>query len=156
RYGDNDRLAARAAQMIGADVLVLLSDVDGLYTADPRSNPAPLHVGRIGRLSPEIEAMAGGANATAGVGVGGMATKLAAARIASAAGCATILTLGGRPSPLAAGEDGAAGRPPLAAAGGAERCAAHGHRAGDPAGARLQGLDRRHPRAGRYAGGGRR
>jgi glutamate 5-kinase len=106
RYGDNDRLAARVAQMIGADLLVLLSDVDGLYTADPRRHPAAEHLPRITRLTPEIEAMAGGANAGAGVGTGGMATKLAAARIASAAGCATVITLGHRPSPLQALEDG--------------------------------------------------
>jgi glutamate 5-kinase len=106
RYGDNDRLAARVAQMIGADALVLLSDVDGLYTADPRRDPEARHLARIARLTPEIEAMAGGANAAAGVGTGGMATKLAAARIASAAGCATIITLGHRPSPLAAVEAG--------------------------------------------------
>jgi glutamate 5-kinase len=106
RYGDNDRLAARAAQMIGADVLVLLSDVDGLYTADPRSDPDALHLARIGRLTPEIDAMAGGANVAAGVGTGGMATKIAAARIASAAGCATVITLGNRPSPLWAVERG--------------------------------------------------
>jgi glutamate 5-kinase len=106
RYGDNDRLAARVAQMIGADLLVLLSDVDGLYTADPRSDPEARHMPRISRLTPEIEAMAGGANAAAGVGTGGMATKLAAARIASAAGCATVITLGRRPSPLWAVETG--------------------------------------------------
>ncbi|RAK59733.1 glutamate 5-kinase [Phenylobacterium hankyongense] len=106
RYGDNDRLAARVAQMIGADVLVLLSDVDGLYTADPRRNPAAEHMPRISRLTPEIEAMAGGANAAAGVGTGGMATKLAAARIAQSAGCATVITLGHRPSPLSALEHG--------------------------------------------------
>jgi len=106
RYGDNDRLAARVAQMIGADLLVLLSDVDGLYTADPRRHPAAEHLARVSRLTPEIEAMAGGANATAGVGTGGMATKLAAARIASAAGCATVITLGSRPSPLWAVEAG--------------------------------------------------
>jgi len=106
RYGDNDRLAARVAQMIGADVLVLLSDVDGLYTADPRRDRGAAHVPRITRLTPEIEAMAGGANAGAGVGTGGMATKLAAARIASAAGCATVITLGNRPSPLWAVEQG--------------------------------------------------
>jgi glutamate 5-kinase len=107
RYGDNDRLAARAAQMIGADALVLLSDVDGLYTADPRHDPSAEHIGCIARLTPEIEAMAGGANAQAGVGTGGMATKLAAARIASAAGCATVITLGARPAPLEAVEQGA-------------------------------------------------
>ncbi len=107
RVGDNDRLAARVAQMIGADVLVLLSDIDGLYTADPRSNPKAEHLAQVTHLTPEIEAMAGGSNAAAGVGVGGMATKLAAARIASAAGCATVITLGSRPSPLAAIEAGA-------------------------------------------------
>lgn len=106
RYGDNDRLAARVAQMIGADVLVLLSDVDGLYTADPRRDPAARHLPRIAALTPEIEAMAGGANAAAGVGTGGMATKLAAARIAQSAGCATVITLGDRPAPLAAVEGG--------------------------------------------------
>jgi glutamate 5-kinase len=107
RYGDNDRLAARIAQLIGADALVLLSDVDGLYTADPRNNPSAEHLPHIARLTPQIEAMAGGANAAAGVGTGGMATKLAAARIASAAGCATLITLGARPSPLSAIEAGA-------------------------------------------------
>jgi glutamate 5-kinase len=106
RYGDNDRLAARVAQMIGADVLVLLSDVDGLYTADPRHDPSAEHLPNVARLTPRIEAMAGGANARAGMGTGGMATKLAAARIASAAGCATVITLGARPSPLQAVEDG--------------------------------------------------
>jgi len=106
RYGDNDRLAARVAQMIGADLLILLSDVDGLYTADPRRDPAAEHLPRVTRLTPQIEAMAGGANAGAGVGTGGMATKLAAARIAAAAGCATVITLGARPSPLQALEDG--------------------------------------------------
>ncbi|MFL5297647.1 MAG: glutamate 5-kinase [Phenylobacterium sp.] len=106
RYGDNDRLAARVAQMIGADVLVLLSDVDGLYTADPRRNQNAEHIPRVMRLTPEIEAMAGGANAEAAVGTGGMATKLAAARIASAAGCATVITLGRRDAPLQAVEAG--------------------------------------------------
>ena len=106
RYGDNDRLAARVAQMIGADVLVLLSDVDGLYTADPRRDPDARHLPRITRLTREIEAMAGGANASAGVGTGGMATKLAAVDIAGHAGCATLITLGRRPAPLQAVEDG--------------------------------------------------
>ncbi|HEX5378507.1 MAG TPA: glutamate 5-kinase [Phenylobacterium sp.] len=108
RYGDNDRLAARVAQMIGADVLVLLSDIDGLYTADPRRDPAARHIPRVSHLTAEIEAMAGGANAGAGVGTGGMATKILAARIAQQAGCATVITLGSRPAPLAAVEAGEA------------------------------------------------
>ena len=106
RYGDNDRLAARVAQMIGADALVLLSDIDGLYTADPRKDPAARHIPRVAQLTPEIEAMAGGANSGAGVGTGGMATKIMAARIAQHAGCATIITIGARPEPLAAVEAG--------------------------------------------------
>ena len=106
RYGDNDRLAARVAQMIGADVLVLLSDIDGLYTADPRRDPTARHIPHLSELTPQIEAMAGGANAGAGVGTGGMATKLAAARIAQSAGCATLITLGKRPAPLGAVEAG--------------------------------------------------
>jgi glutamate 5-kinase len=96
RYGDNDRLAARVAQMIGADVLVLLSDVDGLYTADPRKDPSARHIERVADITPELEAMGGGRNEDAGVGSGGMATKLAAARIAHGAGCATVITLGHR------------------------------------------------------------
>ena len=107
RYGDNDRLAARVAQMIGADLLVLLSDVDGLYTADPRNDPAAEHISLVQEMTEAIDAMAGGANSSAGVGTGGMATKLMAARIAAGAGCATLITLGSRPSPLAAVEDGA-------------------------------------------------
>ena len=107
RVGDNDRLSARVAQLVGAEALVLLSDVEGLYTADPRRDASATLIARVARLTPELEAMAGGANLSAGMGTGGMATKLAAARIASAAGCATIITLGTRPSPLAALETGA-------------------------------------------------
>jgi glutamate 5-kinase len=107
RVGDNDRLSARVAQLVGAEALVLLSDIEGLYTADPRRDPTAAHISRVTQLTPEIEAMAGGANTTAGVGTGGMATKLAAARIAAAAGCATFITLGTRPGPLAAVEQGA-------------------------------------------------
>jgi len=103
RYGDNDRLAARVAQMTGADLLVLLSDVDGLYTADPRRDPAATHIPHVAVLTPQIEAMGGGAH----VGSGGMSTKLAAARIAGAAGCSTLITLGRRERPLQAVEDGA-------------------------------------------------
>ena len=108
RYGDNDRLAARAAQMIGADLLVLLSDVDGLYTADPRRDPTATRLEVVDEVTDELMAAAGGANAEAGVGSGGMATKLMAARIAQHAGCATLITLGRRPAPLHAIEDGAA------------------------------------------------
>jgi glutamate 5-kinase len=103
RYGDNDRLAARVAQMVGADLLVLLSDVDGLYTADPRRDAAARHIPHVAALTPQIEAMGGGAH----TGSGGMATKLAAARIAGAAGCSTLITLGRRERPLEAAEDGA-------------------------------------------------
>ena len=87
RYGDNDRLAARTAQMVGADVLILLSDIDGLYTADPRVNSGAKHIATVTEITPEIMAMGGGVNTGAAVGSGGMATKLAAAQIATSAGC---------------------------------------------------------------------
>jgi len=113
RYGDNDRLAARVAQMLGADVLVLLSDIDGLYDADPRANPNAKHIAEVRKLTPEIAAMAGGANASAGVGSGGMSTKIDAARIALTAGCSTLITLGANATadagPLAALASGARG-----------------------------------------------
>lgn len=104
RYGDNDRLAARAAQMLGADVLVLLSDVDGLYTADPTQDETARHVPLVENLNDDIAAMAGDANST--VGTGGMVTKLIAARIAGSAGCATIIASGAEHSPLQRIEDG--------------------------------------------------
>ena len=107
RYGDNDRLAARTAQLVRADLLILLSDVDGLYTADPRRDPGAVHIPTISALSPDILAMAGGANAEADVGTGGMATKLEAARIARSAGCATLIVSGLEPHPLKALADGA-------------------------------------------------
>ncbi|WP_295165873.1 glutamate 5-kinase [uncultured Brevundimonas sp.] len=107
RYGDNDRLAARTAQLARADLLILLSDVDGLYTADPRRDPNAAHLPLIETLSPDILAMGGGANADAGVGTGGMATKLAAAQIARSAGCATIIASGQTLSPLRTIRDGA-------------------------------------------------
>ncbi len=112
RYGDNDRLAARVAQMLGADVLVLLSDIDGLYDADPRSNPNARHIPEVRKLTPDIVAMAGGVNTAAGVGSGGMATKLDAARIGMTAGCSTLITLGTHTSdagPIAAVTSGAKG-----------------------------------------------
>ena len=111
RYGDNDRLAARVAQMVRAEVLVLLSDVDGLYTADPRGDANARHMDAVEEVTPEVEAMAGGPNAETATGSGGMATKLAAARIARAAGCATLIAAG-RP---------ACGRPPLQALAGGAR-----------------------------------
>jgi glutamate 5-kinase len=91
RYGDNDRLAARVAQMVAADALVLFSDIDGLYDSDPRANPKANHIARVDAITPEIEAMAGGVNIDAGVGSGGMRTKIDAARIATAAGCAVAI-----------------------------------------------------------------
>lgn len=107
RYGDNDRLAARTAQLVRADLLILLSDVDGLYTADPRRDPAAEHLPLIENLGPEVLAMAGGANAEAAVGTGGMATKLEAARIARSAGCATLIVSGLEARPLSAIASGA-------------------------------------------------
>lgn len=100
RYGDNDRLAARVAQMLGADTLVLLSDIDGLYTGDPRTNPSAKHLPVINALTPDIMAMGGDANASAQLGTGGMATKLLAAKIAVDAGCSMVIMDGEAPSPL--------------------------------------------------------
>jgi glutamate 5-kinase len=92
RFGDNDRLAARVAQMVSADMLVLLSDIDGLYTADPRKEPDARHLALVAEIGPEIEAMAG--EAAPGYSSGGMVTKLAAARIAMNAGCRMLIARG--------------------------------------------------------------
>ena len=100
RYGDNDRLAARSAQLVRSEALILLSDIDGLYTADPRKDPAAQHIPVVDKIDASIEAMAGGANTTAGVGTGGMATKIAAAKIAGSAGCATVIAFGAVIQPL--------------------------------------------------------
>ncbi|MDG4648821.1 glutamate 5-kinase [Roseibacterium sp. SDUM158017] len=105
RYGDNDRLAAQVAVMAGADVCVLLSDVDGLYTANPASDPGAAHLPLIEAITPEIEAMAG--DAGSGLSKGGMKTKLMAARTATASGCAMAIAAGARLNPLAALEEGA-------------------------------------------------
>jgi glutamate 5-kinase len=105
RYGDNDRLAAQVAVMAGADACVLLSDVDGLYTANPAQDPEARHLPVVGAITPEIEAMAG--DAGSGLSKGGMKTKLMAARTATAAGCAMAIAEGGRMAPLAALEAGA-------------------------------------------------
>ena len=99
RYGDNDRLSARVAQLVRSDVLVLLSDVDGLFTADPRRDKAATLIDFVPTITTAIEAAAGGTG-TAGVGTGGMRTKLQAARIASGAGCATIISNGHGDHPL--------------------------------------------------------
>jgi glutamate 5-kinase len=96
RFGDNDRLAARAAQMLRADLLVLLSDVDGLFTADPRLSPDAAHLPRVESVTPEVSALAGAADPS-GPGSGGMATKLEAARMAALCGCATIIARGRPP-----------------------------------------------------------
>ena len=104
RFGDNDRLAARVAQMISADTLVLLSDIDGLYTADPRREAGAKHIPVVDQITPEIEAMAG--EAPAGYSSGGMITKLAAAKVAHAAGCRMAIALGTRLHPLKALDEG--------------------------------------------------
>lgn len=100
RYGDNDRLAARVATMIGADCLVLLSDIDGLYTAPPHQDPNARFIPLVERITPEIEAMAGGAGSE--LSRGGMKTKVDAGKIATDGGTAMVITLGKRLNPLAA------------------------------------------------------
>ena len=108
RFGDNDRLAARVAQMTSADMLVLLSDVDGLYSGDPSKDPTARHIPMVSEIGPEIEAMAG--EAPPGYSSGGMVTKLAAARIATNAGCRMLIARGkgiDSAGPLAAIEAGA-------------------------------------------------
>ena len=105
RFGDNDRLAARVAQMISADTLILLSDIDGLYSNDPRGNDAAEFVSEVREITPEITAMAG--EAPPGYSSGGMVTKLDAARIALGAGCAMAIADGKRLRPIKAIMDGA-------------------------------------------------
>lgn len=103
RYGDNDRLAARVAQMSGSDCLILLSDVDGLYTADPNRDPKAKFIGKVAEITPEIEAMAG--RSLSDVGTGGMATKVAAAKIAVSAGCHMAIAAGHHKHPVRRIED---------------------------------------------------
>jgi len=105
RYGDNDRLAARVAQMAGADCLVLLSDVEGLFTSDPNKDPSAQFVQQVRQITPQIEAMAG-ASASA-VGSGGMTTKIMAAKIAVAAGCYMCIAAGHTKHPVSRLEEGA-------------------------------------------------
>ena len=119
RYGDNDRLAARVAAMLSADMLCLLSDVDGLYTENPAQNSAATHLGEVDALTPEVLKMAGSANAT--YASGGMVTKLEAARIATKAGCDMVICDGRPLGPLSRLREGArstlfhAGASPLTA-----------------------------------------
>jgi glutamate 5-kinase len=98
RYGDNDRLAARVATMIGADLLVLFSDIDGLYTAPPASDPAARHIPVVERITPAIEAMAGGAASE--LSRGGMRTKIEAGKIAAAGGTHMVIADGRAKNPL--------------------------------------------------------
>ncbi len=105
RYGDNDRLAAQIAVTVGADVLVLLSDVDGFYSGNPKLDPDATRFDVIEHITPEIEAMAG--DAGSGLSKGGMKTKVMAARTATHAGCAMAITEGSAVRPLQALENGA-------------------------------------------------
>ena len=105
RYGDNDRLAARVAAMVGADCLVLLSDIDGLYTAPPQSDPSAAFIDFVPAITPAIEAMAGSAGSE--LSRGGMKTKIEAGKIATAAGAAMVIASGRRKHPLAAIDAGA-------------------------------------------------
>ena len=98
KVGDNDRLAARVAQMASADALVIFSDIKGLYTANPRKDPSAKLIPVVEKLTPEIEAMADGAGSA--VGTGGMATKLMAARLCMEAGCDMAIALGSEMHPL--------------------------------------------------------
>ena len=105
RIGDNDRLAARVAAMMSADTLLLLSNIDGLYSADPSRDPNAEWIPRIDAITPEIEAMAGAV--VSADGSGGMPTKIAAARIAMAAGCHMVIARGDMDRPVAALKNGA-------------------------------------------------
>jgi glutamate 5-kinase len=105
RYGDNDRLAARVAEMMQADILILLSDIDGLYTADPRKDENATHIPVVPTLTGDIMAMGG--EPPPGYSSGGMRTKLIAAQIATQAGCAMAIAIGNKPNPIAAIAKGA-------------------------------------------------
>ncbi|HSG55871.1 MAG TPA: glutamate 5-kinase, partial [Paracoccaceae bacterium] len=105
RFGDNDRLAAQMAVTIGADQLILLSDVDGFYSANPNDDPTAYRFDVIDQITPGIEAMAG--DPTSGLSKGGMKTKVMAAKTAVAGGCAMVITEGSCLQPLLALENGA-------------------------------------------------
>ena len=97
-FGDNDTLAARVAASVGAELLVLMSDIDGLYTADPHKNPDASLIPAVYEIDEKIEAISGGAGSA--LGTGGMATKIKAAKIAMAAGCDMIIANGSKPELL--------------------------------------------------------
>ena len=105
RYGDNDRLSARVASMMSADVLVLLSDIDGLYTAPPAKDPTAQHIPEVRAITPEIEAMAG--DPASELSKGGMRTKIEAAKIALGGGTSMVITTGETMHPLRALTSGA-------------------------------------------------
>lgn len=105
RYGDNDRLSARVASMMSADVLVLLSDIDGLYTAPPARNPKAAHIPEVRAITPEIEAMAGDPGSE--LSKGGMRTKIEAGKIALGGGTSMVITTGETMHPLKALAGGA-------------------------------------------------
>jgi len=105
RYGDNDRLAARVATMVSADLVVLLSDVDGLYDAPPGTTASARHIPRVERITPEIEAMAGAAGS--GLSRGGMQTKIEAAKITTGGGAHMVIASGHIEHPLDAIAKGA-------------------------------------------------
>ncbi len=105
RYGDNDRMAAQVAVTAGADLLILLSDVDGFYSGNPSDDPNAQRFDTIAEITPEIEAMAG--DAGSGLSKGGMKTKLMAAKTATAAGCDMVITEGSVLHPISALENNA-------------------------------------------------
>jgi glutamate 5-kinase len=130
RYGDNDRLAAQIAVTCGADQLILLSDVDGFYSANPKTDPSAVRFDLVDKITPQIEAMAG--DAISGLSKGGMKTKLLAAKIAVAGGCAMVIM------------EGSVLRPLHALAGGAQRTWFVAH--SDPQQARKRWINAMKPR----------
>ena len=98
RFGDNDNLSAIVAELVSADLLIILSDIDGFYDSDPRKNPNSKLIKTVEEITPELEACAGGAGSN--LGTGGMATKLTAAKRAISANCNMILANGENPSLL--------------------------------------------------------
>jgi len=96
--GDNDTLGAIVACSVGADLLVLLSDIEGLYTADPHKDPTAALISEVAEVDEKIEALAGGAGSN--LGTGGMATKLRAAKMVTANGCDMVIANGDKPELL--------------------------------------------------------